>query len=308
MIASSAFVLTALTLTGVYLKSQNAESQDNGYTLDLAELENSTENEFQEIAENDISRAEDNTGFPQVADSTIGEEFGNQDNLTSDISNSDDAMDFMPLEAGSGLVEIPGLTDNLLESAGLGAKGAADEENAETDKLAEAEAEDAKLAAETETQEVATQEAATENVEVAKTLHFAESDGLLRPVSGEVLLPFSMDGSIYFSTLNHYKYNPALMLSAEEGTGVLACAEGNVIEIFEDAQIGTAVTMDLGNGYHLTYGQLKDVMVSVGDYVSEGEVFASVAAPTKYFSLEGSNLYLKLTADGTPVNPEVLFR
>lgn len=307
MIASSAFVLTALTMTGIYLKSQNAESQDDGYTLDLAELENSAENEFGEIAGNDSSWTGDSASTPQVADNTIGEEFGNQDNLTSEMANNDDAMDYMPLEVGSGLVEIPGLTDSLLESTDREIKGITDVENAETGKLASAEAGNTGAEGTSDGKD-ATKEAATEKVEVAKSLHFAESDGLLRPVSGEVLLPFSMDGSIYFSTLDHYKYNPALMLSAEEGTGVVACAEGNVVDIFEDAQIGTAVTMDLGNGYRITYGQLKDVAVNVGDYVSEGEVFASVAAPTKYFSLEGSNLYLKLTADGDPVNPEVLFR
>lgn len=39
-----------------------------------------------------------------------------------------------------------------------------------------------------------------------------------------------------------------------------------------------------------------------------GEVIAFIAAPTKYYSVEGSNLYLKLTLNGAPVNPEVLFQ
>ena len=57
-----------------------------------------------------------------------------------------------------------------------------------------------------------------------------------------------------------------------------------------------------------TYGQLTDVAVSVGSYVDEGDILGYVAAPTKYYSLEGTNLYFALTKDGTPVNPEVLFR
>lgn len=32
MLASSAFVLAALTMTGVYMKGQNVESKDDGYT------------------------------------------------------------------------------------------------------------------------------------------------------------------------------------------------------------------------------------------------------------------------------------
>ena len=122
------------------------------------------------------------------------------------------------------------------------------------------------------------------------------------------MIPFSMDSSVYFSTLDQYKYNPALMLVAEEGMTVSACAEGKVVDIFEDAEIGRAVTMELGDGYQITYGQLKEISVSLDSYVNPGETIGVVAAPTKYYSVEGANLYLKLTMDGTPVNPEALFR
>ena len=39
MIASSAFVLTALTLTGIYMKEGKVESKDEGYTVDFSALE-----------------------------------------------------------------------------------------------------------------------------------------------------------------------------------------------------------------------------------------------------------------------------
>ena len=123
-----------------------------------------------------------------------------------------------------------------------------------------------------------------------------------------MLLPFSMDSSIYFSTLDQYKYNPALMLQAEEGTQIVACADGKVEHLFEDAEIGLGFTVELGNGYELTYGQLKELTVEQGSYIQEGDVIGVVGAPTKCFSVEGANLYLKLTADGIPVNPESLFR
>ena len=89
---------------------------------------------------------------------------------------------------------------------------------------------------------------------------------------------------------------------------VTVCADAKVVSVFEDAQIGQAVTLDLGNGYQVTYGQLKDVPVTEGSYVNRGEVLGSVAAPTKYFAVEGTNLYFKLTKDGQAVNPEEMFR
>ena len=98
------------------------------------------------------------------------------------------------------------------------------------------------------------------------------------------------------------------MISAQEGVQILSCADGMVIDIFQNEEIGQAVTVDLGDGYQITYGQLQNITVGEGQYIEEGQSVGFLAPPTKYYSLEGSNLYLKLTADGVPVNPEVLFR
>ena len=34
-----------------------------------------------------------------------------------------------------------------------------------------------------------------------------------------------------------------------------------------------------------------------------GDIIGTVAAPTKYFSKEGTNVYFKLTKDGEPCDP-----
>ena len=281
MLASSAFVLTALTMTGIYMQARDEESKDNGYTLDFTALENNTENKSQEIAQN-------NQPNP----------IGNTVPLENFADVTEDDLDYMPMEAGSGNIEIPGLTTISGQEDIL----------AEEEPQAPAETDDSGNGAKEEKKEDSGSKSELKKVTVSKELHFAESDGLLRPVSGEVLIPFSMDSSVYFSTLDQYKYNPALMLDAEEGTSVAACAEGKVIDIFQNAEIGNAVTMDLGDGYQITYGQLQEISVSLDSYVNPGEQVGTIAAPTKYYSIEGANLYLKLTMDGTPVNPELLFR
>ena len=296
MLASSAFVLTALTMTGIYMQNKNKESKDDGYTLDFTALENNAENKYQEIARDSGDNHKIGEGVEQLL---TGDGAG-----ISLIENKEDDLDYMPMEAGSGNVEIPGLTDTLnLDNEVIGEKeiGEKPEEPGTTEESGETE--DSESGKNREGKKTASQ-----NVTVAKELHFAESDGLLRPLEGEVMIPFSMDSSVYFSTLDQYKYNPALMLVAEEGMTVSACAEGKVVDIFEDAEIGRAVTMELGDGYQITYGQLKEISVSLDSYVNLGETIGVVAAPTKYYSVEGANLYLKLTMDGTPVNPEALFR
>ena len=133
----------------------------------------------------------------------------------------------------------------------------------------------------------------------------AEKEGTDReaPVVGNVLINYSMDKTVYFPTLDQYKYNPAIVIAANEGDMITAAAAGKVTSVFEDPQIGQAVTMELGNGYEVTYGQLKEILVSEGSYVSMGDMIAKVAAPTKYYSIEGTNVYFRLTKDGSPINP-----
>ena len=114
---------------------------------------------------------------------------------------------------------------------------------------------------------------------------------------------YSMDKTIYFPTLQQYKYNPAIIIQANEGDLITAASAGKVSSVFEDDRIGNAITMELGGGYEATYGQLTNILVSEGSYVAAGDVIAEVAAPTKYFSVEGTNVYFKLTKDGEPVNP-----
>ena len=41
----------------------------------------------------------------------------------------------------------------------------------------------------------------------------------------------------------------------------------------------------------------------MGDYVEAGHVIGYVTEPTKYYSVEGSNLYFELRKDGVPVDP-----
>ena len=266
MIASSAFVLTALTLTGLYMRGQQAKQQDDGYTLDFTALENNSDSRLQEI------------GREQKNNTTTGKD--TQVNMENDL-------DYMPLEedltteAGSHLVEIPGLTNEVEENPRQG-----EEDSKKQDTSGEVSLESPQNAAE---------------------LHYSEDQGLIRPVNGDILMPYSMDGGIYFATLDQYKYNPATVFVAEEGAEVVSCAEGRVINVYRDAELGNAVTLELGDGYVATYGQLADVQVEKDGYVKAGDKLGTVAAPTKYYTLEGTNLYFKLEKDGTPVNSENLY-
>ncbi len=292
MLASSAFVLAALTMTGLYMKDKNAEVKDDGYTIDFTALENNVEDKFEEIAMNEDSGTADNAA-------------GDTEQVAQ--GNMDDDLDYMPLEAGSHLVEIPGLT---MDEADTDA-GENTEQDTQHDSLQDAEQNsgaDSVAESNEEADEEVSQETVSENMEISKELSFTEDMGLTRPVNGSVLMHYSMDGSIYFATLREYKYNPAVIFQADENTAVAACAEAKVLDIFEDSEIGRAVKLDLGNGYEAVYGQLKEIWVVEGAYVNAGDTIGTVSTPTKYYSTEGNNLYFALTKDKTAQNPEELFK
>ncbi|MBD5542693.1 MAG: M23 family metallopeptidase [Lachnospiraceae bacterium] len=166
----------------------------------------------------------------------------------------------------------------------------ADEKEQETEETEEEKEQDNQVTQETASQSVV-------------SYAFSESNGMGWPVPGNVVLNYSMDQTVYFSTLSQYKYNPAIIISANEGDTVSACAAGKVTAIGNSEEIGNFLEMDLGNGYKMVLGQLQEISISEGEIVERGQVVGKVAAPTKYYSLEGTNVYLKITKSDIPINP-----
>lgn len=134
----------------------------------------------------------------------------------------------------------------------------------------------------------------------------AETDQLLWPIAGNILMDYSMDKTVYFSTLDQYKYNPAIIIEGSVDQNVLSAASGKVLSIENVDETGTTITMDIGSGYQVIYGQLKEPAVQQGDYVQAGALIGYVAEPTRFYSKEGSNLYFQVLKDGESINPKEL--
>ena len=138
---------------------------------------------------------------------------------------------------------------------------------------------------------------------MAQVLNFAATDRLAWPVRGSVLIDYSMETTTYFPTLEQYKCSPGIVVQSEVSTPVYAPAAARVLEVGSNEELGNFVTLDLGNEYRAVCGQLKEIPVAVNDYVEKGSLLGYVAEPTKYYSVEGSNVYFELTHEGTPVDP-----
>jgi murein DD-endopeptidase MepM/ murein hydrolase activator NlpD len=133
--------------------------------------------------------------------------------------------------------------------------------------------------------------------------NFTEESVLDWPVEGSVAMDYSMDTTTYFQTLNVYKCNPAMIISAHVGDPVQAAADGTVSSIKMNEETGNTVTVDMGNGYEATYGQMGNLAVKEGDAVTRDTVLGYIEKTTKYYTKEGDNLYFAVTKDGKPVDP-----
>ena len=249
MLASSLLVLSALTLTGVYVKERTRIQNENSAELSRVEEE--------------VEEATKENSSPVNAGSAVNPDV-KEDALEGDYGDYQSR-----------------LNENL-------------ENKSVEDKEKMAEEESAKVSKRQEVQETALNHPA---------LSFSPKEGLVWPIVGKVLINYSMDKTVYFPTLDQYTYNPALVIEASEGETITAAADGRVSSVYYDVQYGNCVSVELGDGYELTYGQLGNIALKEGDYMQVGDIIGTVATPTKYFAKEGPNVYFKLTQNGEPCDP-----
>ncbi|MBR4060471.1 MAG: M23 family metallopeptidase [Lachnospiraceae bacterium] len=251
--ASAVFVLTALTITGMYINNNASEKTP--------------------IQENNTGISGDMSGDVLQAPGVENIDLQNVDSTT---------------------VENPGRTGIVSEQESDTKISATKSSN----NLVRGET------AETVTTEELTEEAMSGIVE-NMMLSF-DGMNMIWPVpeGSDILIPYSMDKAVYFETLDQYKYSPAMIIAAEEGTPVCAVSAGKITRRYWDYETGWTYEMDLGGGFKAYYGQLDYLQKAEDTYVAAGDVLGYVAAPTKYFAEEGSNLYFAMTQNGQPVCPE----
>lgn len=153
-----------------------------------------------------------------------------------------------------------------------------------------------------------TQQPAAED-EAEKTISDDEDENidiaLSWPVKGDIILGYSPNSLVYDPTLDQYRTNDSIYIAADEGTNVLAAADGVVSEVVEDETKGNYVVIEHENGWKTTYSQLSDIDVSEGSAVSKGDVLGVVANPSVYSSAMGSHIEFMVTLDDVTVDPEV---
>lgn len=138
-------------------------------------------------------------------------------------------------------------------------------------------------------------------------LSFKDDSKMKWPIKGEIVMDYSKDHTIYDRTLEQYRVNESISISAKLGTPVKAAAAGTVVSISNDNRKGCTVVLDHGNGWQTTYSQLQDnVIVDKNQVVDVGDVIGGVGSPTKYSILLGEHLDFEVAKNGESTDPKLL--
>jgi murein DD-endopeptidase MepM/ murein hydrolase activator NlpD len=122
-----------------------------------------------------------------------------------------------------------------------------------------------------------------------------ESMFLQSPVSGEVLLGFSMDKK-------HYGVD----ISAQKNTAIKAVADGFVIASDWTLETGNTITVQHTNNVVSFYKHNSSLLKKTGDKVKVGEAIAIIGNTGEHSS--GPHLHFELWKDGKAVNPQEYIR
>lgn len=98
-----------------------------------------------------------------------------------------------------------------------------------------------------------------------------------------------------------YMPSTGIMYSSDNKFDVLSILDGEVTEVKDDDILTKVVTIKHSNNLISTYSSLSNILVNVGDHITQGSIIAS-SSTNKVLNKE--SLLLELTHDGKYVNPD----
>lgn len=127
---------------------------------------------------------------------------------------------------------------------------------------------------------------------------------IVSPLVGETVAAFSIDELQYSETMGDWRTHDGVDIAAEPGTPVCAACAGTVLDVREDDLMGTTVVISHDGGYDTIYANLQsEPTVSIGDFVTAGQVIGSVGRTALGESALASHLHFGVTKDGEYVDP-----
>ncbi len=149
-----------------------------------------------------------------------------------------------------------------------------------------------------------TKETATEPTQAATQPAVTKKLVTASPLAGEEIYGYSMEALSYNQTTRDWRVHNGVDIAAEEGTPVLAAADGTVYTTYEDDAMGHTVVIRHLGGYTTKYSSLgEDLSVSAGDTVQLGQAIGTVGSSALLESALGSHLHFAVTHQDQPIDP-----
>ncbi len=124
------------------------------------------------------------------------------------------------------------------------------------------------------------------------------------PVSGEEIFGYSMEALSYNQTTRDWRVHNGVDFAAEEGTPVMAAADGVVYTTYEDDAMGHTVVIRHEGGYTTKYASLsQDICVKSGDQVTMGQCIGYVGSTALVETTLGSHVHFSVTYQDEPMDP-----
>lgn len=124
--------------------------------------------------------------------------------------------------------------------------------------------------------------------------------------NGEIIKDFSNTSLKYNSTLKQWESHKAIDIKASDDANVLACYDGEVIDVSSTYLKGTVVTIKHTDSLQTVYGSLNEnVLVKVGDQVKKGQIIGKVSNSAKNESEDGNHLHFEVLLNGIKVDPNL---
>ena len=124
------------------------------------------------------------------------------------------------------------------------------------------------------------------------------------PVDGQTMQSYAMDCLSYNETTRDWRVHNGVDIGAQEGTHVMAAAEGTVIAVYEDDTMGYTVEIRHEGGYTTRYASLaENLSVKEGDTVKLGQVIGCVGDTALVESVIGPHVHFSVTYQDTPMDP-----